>query len=201
MSDENSAVLHAKIFVLKIIVDQDVAGFHVVPLVGGETSNDLEVREMPVCPFELLTSCPTLIKPEPWHTGQNNWLEMPNRLKQLHGVAHQREIGVKVVMRVDLFPHAGNVTLQTFDVGFFSQDGFNISIKVGQHAVTIQKQLHLTTSLVSRPGLLLISSFIYFYYSFGFAMLRVESALPSRDIPVHPNAYGALFPQKVWKRF
>jgi hypothetical protein len=77
MSDENSAALHPKIFVLKIVVDQDVACFHVVPLVGGEASNDLQVRKMVVCPLKLLTSCPALIYPESWHTGQNDWFQMP----------------------------------------------------------------------------------------------------------------------------
>jgi hypothetical protein len=50
--DEDSTVLHPKIFVLEIVIDQNTACFHVVPLVGGETSNDLEVREILVCPLE-----------------------------------------------------------------------------------------------------------------------------------------------------
>ncbi len=146
MVDEPPAGRQPPISRPHLVIDQDVAWLGMPVLVGRPARNNRRAREMPIDPPPLLSLGP----PAPWQAGEDDRVEMPDRIEQLQGIGQQRQQTIEIWMVGKPAPKLGRAVLVLEASGRHAQEALASMLEIGQDAVAVQEDLHGRSPQVGR---------------------------------------------------
>lgn len=138
MVDEDAARCFPEMRMLALVVDKDVTFLCVVALVDRHHREDMRAGKVLGGLTHLLRCCPLAAR----QAGQDNRIEMPDRMEQPHRVGHQRERPVKIRMPRDLAPECADAAPLLKGAWRHSQKLRGGPAEIGQYAIAVEIELH-----------------------------------------------------------